>query len=194
MKKAIKISALLLALVVSLQISAQAQSRSSRQESSNDFASQLWYGGGINVGFTGNSFESIFQLGLSPMVGYKLFDEFSIGPRVAVQYIHYRTDLGGRGVETANPVSWAAGVFSRYKFFPTIFAHVEYEFENAAVFTIGADGLEVLRRERNNFYIGAGYNSGGEWGYEILVLYNTLQPENDINPPFNFRFGITRNF
>lgn len=193
MKKVITISALLLILVGCLQNEMEAQSRSSREQAGSTFASNLWYGGGVNLGFSGNSFESIFQLGVSPMVGYKIFEEFSIGPRVGIQYIHYRTNLGGR-VQTANPISWSTGVFSRYKFFPTIFGHVEYEFENAAIFTIGADGLEVLRRERNNFYIGAGYNSGGEWGYEILVLYNTLQPENDINPPFSFRFGFTRNF
>ena len=176
MKKVITISALLLLLVVCLQNEMEAQSRSNREQAGSTFASNLWYGGGVNLGFSGNNFESIFQLGVSPMVGYKIFEEFSIGPRVGIQYIHYRTDLGGR-VETANPISWSTGVFSRYKFFPTIFGHVEYEFENAAVFTIGA-----------------GYNSGGEWGYEILVLYNTLQPENDINPPFSFRFGFTRNF
>lgn len=193
MRKAIKIAGLVIMALIYCQIDGVAQSTSVREREKDDFASRLWYGGGVNIGFSGGNFESIFQLGVSPMVGYKIFEEFSIGPRVALQYTHYRTELGGR-VETANPVSWAAGVFTRYKLFRSIFAQAEFEFENAAVFSFGVDGLEVLRRERNNFYVGAGYNSGGEWGYEILLLYNTTQANNDINSPFVFRFGFTRNF
>ncbi len=191
MKKVIKISVLLIAFCGLLYAHADAQSRNSKKE--NAFTSRLWYGGGLNLGFSGSQFESIFQLGVSPMVGYKIFEEFSIGPRVGIQYSHYRSNLGGR-TETANPLSWAAGVFSRYKIMRTIFAHAEYEFENAALFSYGVDGLEVLRRERSNFYVGAGYNSGSTFGYEIVLLYNTLQPQNEIESPFRLRVGFTYNF
>lgn len=192
MKKTVTISVLLLLFIAGLSLDAQAQRRDNRR-SNSEFADRLWYGGGVNIGFSSTGFESIFQLGVSPMVGYKIYEEFSLGPRIALLYSHYRADFGG-GVQTANPVSWATGLFARHKLFRSIFAHVEYEFENAAVFDTFAGDLEVLRRERSNFYIGGGYNSGGEWGYEILVLYNTLQPNNDLNPPFSFRFGFTRNF
>ncbi len=193
MRKAIRISMLVIVALFFWQVSAEAQRRDSRSQKQSDFASRLWYGGGVGLGFSGGNQESLFQIGLSPMVGYKIIEPFSIGPRVNLLYSHYRINFTGN-VESANALSWSAAMFSRYKIVRNIFAHVEYEFENAAVFSYGVDGLETLRRERNNFYIGAGYNSGGEWGYEIVLLYNTLQPENDINPPFSFRIGFTRNF
>ncbi|MDX1940580.1 MAG: hypothetical protein SFU99_08510 [Saprospiraceae bacterium] len=194
MKKAIKISLLLLIVISLIQSVGQAQSRSRENDRrQSEFASRLWYGGGLALGFSSSGNESLFQLGLSPMVGYKIFEPFSIGPRVNLLYSHYRINFSG-DVEKADAVSWSAGVFSRYKIIRNIFAHIEYEFDNAAVFSYGLDGLETLRRERSNFYVGGGYNSGGTWGYEILLLYNTLQPENDINPPFSFRIGFTHNF
>ncbi|MFN7117878.1 MAG: hypothetical protein ACK4TA_13845 [Saprospiraceae bacterium] len=161
----------------------------------NNFASHLWYGGNIGLGFSSNSFQSLFQIGLSPMVGYKLFDQFSVGPRVSFFYSHYRYNFGGGDVQTANPITWTAGAFARYKLFRTIFAHAEYEFENSPVFTIGGSGdLEVLREQRTNTYLGAGYNSGERFGYEIMVLYNLSLPENSVESPFDIRFGFTYNF
>ena len=41
------------------------------------------------------------------------------------------------------------------------------------------------------FTSGAGYNSGGLWGYEIMILYNANQPENTIDSPFEYRIGFT---
>ncbi len=193
MKKAIHISVLALLFLFFWQLPVQAQHRNSKSKSQSEFASKLWYGGGLGLGFSGGGNQSLFQLGVSPMVGYKIIEPFSIGPRVNLLYSHYRVNFLGN-VETANAFSWSVAAFARYKFLRNIFGHVEYEFENAAVFSYGIDGLETLRRERNNFYIGAGYNSGGVWGYEILLLYNTLQPENDLNPPFTFRIGFTKNF
>ncbi len=194
MKKIIILSFASLLVFMSQQAIAQISVTSTnRGVQENRFASRLWYGGGFVLGFAGGNQESLFQLGAAPMVGYKIFEEFSIGPRVSLVYSHYRVNLGF-DVEKANTVSWSAGAFTRYKLLRNIFAHAEFEFENTPVYTFTNLGLEVLRRERNNFYIGAGYNSGGVWGYEIMVLYNTLAPENDINPPFSFRVGFTHNF
>lgn len=159
------------------------------------FASQLWYGGNVGLGFSSNSFQSLFQIGVSPMVGYKIFEQFSIGPRVSLFYSHYRYNFGGGDVQTANPLTWTVGAFARYKLFRTIFAHAEYEFENSPVFTLGGNGdLEVLRDQRTNTYLGAGYNSGERFGYEIMVLYNLSVAENSIESPFDIRFGFTYNF
>ncbi len=180
-----------------VMMDAQVTVRSSRDAAKdNSFATHLWYGGGMNVGFANDGFSSLFRIGVSPMVGYKIFEEFSIGPRLSLQYDHYRFRPFGSGgsVETTNSLYWAAGVFSRYKVLRTIFAHVEYEFENAPVYAISGNSIEVLRRERTNAHVGAGYNSGDKFGYEILLLYNLLHPENDINSPFSFRIGFTYNF
>lgn len=158
------------------------------------FASHLWYGGNVGLGFSSNTFQSLFQIGVSPMVGYKFFEQLSVGPRVSLFYSHYRLNFGGGDVQTASPLTWTAGVFARYKLFRTIFAHAEYEFENSPVFDFSTGDLEVLRLQRTNTYIGAGYNSGERFGYEIMVLYNLSLAENSIESPFDIRFGFTYNF
>ncbi len=162
----------------------------------NTFTKQLWYGGGFNFGISGATGQSAFLLGVSPMVGYKIAGPFSIGPRVAVNYTHFRVRLPNNEVATANPISWALGVFGRAKVSRNFFAHAEYELaEDAFISNVSlANGIEIWRRQHGNTYIGAGYNSGNTWGSEILFLYNLTPPLNELAPPFNIRIGFTYRF
>lgn len=175
----------------------QLSAQRSGDASTAGFADRLWYGGGFILGFgSSNNFglqETQFQFGISPMVGYKIFEELSVGPRAAFTYIHYRANLGG-DVQTANPVTYALGIFGRFKIIPTLFAQVEYENENQALFAVGVNDIQVARRIRDNVYLGGGYTSGGIWATEIVLLYNVNQPNNVVQQPFVIRFGFTRNF
>ncbi len=160
------------------------------------FVNKLWYGGGVVLGLSGSNNESLFTFGLSPMVGYKVLDDvISIGPRVGFEYNHYRVDFGQ--VYKSSFVSYSLGVFSRIKAFPNFFAHLEYEYQS----TEFIDGLDTangkLVKDRVNYdnaYIGAGYNSGGLFGYEIMLLYNVNQPENTAQSPVTIRAGFTYKF
>lgn len=175
------------------QVRVRDNSQPEAKESSS-FASHLWYGGNVGLGYSGGSYASLFQIGVSPMVGYKIFEPFSIGPRVSITYSAYRENYTG-SVQKANTVSWSVGAFARYKIIRSIFLHTEAELENTPIYTSAKGKLEVLRRQRNNFYLGGGYNSSaGLFGYEILLLYNLNQPDNDVQSPFNIRFGFTYNF
>ncbi len=163
----------------------------------SDLMEQLWFGGGFTLGFSGSNNTSFFQLGVSPMVGYKIIEPFSIGPRVAVTYNHYRARVGNGSTDSANPFSYAIGAFARYKIIPSIFGHLEYELANEPLVQRGFDELEVLRRQRNNVYIGGGYTSSqgaGTTGFEMLLLYNVNQPENLVDQPFVIRVGFTYGF
>jgi hypothetical protein len=166
------------------------------------FKHRLWYGGGFSLGFSGSGdcigCYSLFQLGLSPMVGYKLIGDLSVGPRVSFLYNNIRVRVGNGNVESVNPVSWSVGVFTRYKFLNFLFAHAEYGIENR-VNSIGIDFNDKVvftRLQRNNAYLGLGYNgsSGSLWGFEIALLYNLNLPNNDIESPFDIRAGVTYNF
>ncbi|MEL6636720.1 MAG: hypothetical protein AAFW73_10090 [Bacteroidota bacterium] len=181
----------------------------SRRESTDDyfdesggFTHRLWYGGGLNLGFSGINGVSSFQFGISPMVGYKITDNFSVGPRVGINYNYFKFIEAGR-TYVVEPVSYTLGGFSRYKFIPSIFAHVEYEWSNEESIDPDQDGFitidqddEILtgRLRQNNFYVGLGYNSGGTFAYEIMLLYNLLEPEESLNTPFNIRAGFTYKF
>jgi len=185
----------------------EGQNRGDVDELFNDkgnFASRLWYGGGFTLGFSSTNVRSSFVVGVSPMVGYKIFEDFSIGPKgSATLSVLKGTTLGGETVR-ASPVSYSYGLFSRYKLFPAVFFQVEYEFEDAVFFrgdqfgfpVKDADGkMAIARQSQNNFFIGGGYNSSmGVWGYEIVILYNLNDPDNSIQNPIDLRFGINYNF
>jgi hypothetical protein len=203
MKRIIQLSILVFVLALAFQNDAQAQRTRSDAadkyfDESGNFASRLWYGGGFTLGFSGSNFESIFQLGISPMVGYKITNDFSVGPRFALTYVHYRVDIGINGTQAANFFDYGLGAFARYKVFRSFFAHAEYGFDNEVTnitYDQINDELNTSRRLRNNALLGAGYNDGnGVWGYEIALLYNLLHDDNDISLPFDFRFGLTYHF
>lgn len=175
-------------------------------DESGSIAHRLWYGGGFNLGFSGNGGFSAFVLGVSPMMGFKVFednDNFSIGPRLSLEYSYFRGLGNDNQTHSVQPLSYAFGVFTRYKVLGNFFAHVEGEFENRQLvitdfgnrFIIGVDGDPVTERDpRQNFYLGAGYNSGGLFAYEILAIYNVLEPDDSLLLPFDIRFGFTYKF
>ncbi len=162
--------------------------------------SPWWFGGGFNLGFSGGNNQTIFSFGLSPMVGYRLFDQFSVGPRVSLLYTNYTIRGFNNGEnENASPLSWAVGLFSRYKIpinRASIFAHLEVELENEAFVQFVGNELETFRREVGNFYIGGGYSAGFPFAYEILALYNLNQRDVafGIENPIELRVGFTYNF
>ncbi len=161
---------------------------------SSEQTSDWWYGGNFVLNFASNNNESLFQIGVAPMAGYKFTPSISFGPRVSLVYSHYRTISFNTG-ETLrfNPVTWSAGVFSRAKIINPFFAHAEYSYESE----LGGVGIgdELVRRNRGNIYIGGGINQGdGRIGYEILVLYNTTLVTNTIESPWDIRIGFTYNF
>lgn len=203
MKNIIKIAGILLILIVTSEVISQTPIRRPRttpqrdrvdesQKKSSDFKSKLWYGGNINLGFQGNNFESIFNIGLAPMVGYKITPEFSVGPRVEINYSYYKV-AAGPSILRYNLYSGGIGPFARYKFFQMLFFHVEYQLEYAQFPSINPIDGSKESRFFNNAFVGLGYNAGGG---EILLLYNLLdqQSRNTLGMPISLRFGFTLNF
>ena len=197
-KKWLLIPLLFCLMITSL--SAQRQrgdnTRSSEREP-NGFGQQLWYGGSFNLGFSGGNFSSVFQLGVSPLVGYKITEMFSVGPRIILDYSLVSARVSNGSKKNKSTFSYGAGLFARHKIFRQIFAHVEYEILNQAIPTLSFDDIVVLRRTQNNAYIGGGYNSGFPVGYEILILYNFNETDNNfgqVTNPISIRIGFTYNF
>jgi hypothetical protein len=171
-------------------------------------AHKLWYGGGFTLGFSGTTNASVFQIGITPMVGYKLTDNLSVGPRIGITYQHIKGDsrditTGELAIKSTGLTEYIAGVFARYKVFNQFFAHVEAEYRSSEFVLsdgtfLAADGddLATVRQDEFQPIVGVGYNSsgGGPWGYEIMLLYRTNIPEDDIRSPFDLRIGFTYNF
>ena len=173
-------------------------------DESGNFASRLWYGGGFNLGFTGNNAFNIFGIGISPMVGYKILENISIGPRASFNYTHIKGRGSDNQIHKIQPIDFGLGAFGRFKVIENFFGQVEFEWESVEQFGVDGFGLIqidnatgepiTVRQSRENFYIGAGYSSGGLLAYEIMILYNTAIADDDPESPFNYRFGFTYNF
>lgn len=211
MKKILLFSFLTLFFATGMSTHAHAQSRGKKKKKSSKtdqyfdeggFVNKLWYGGNFVLGFAGSGETSQFAIGLTPMVGYKLVDDWvSVGPRIGYIY----NTVKGRGIDGAihrvNLPSYSFGAFARVKPFPNFFGHVEYEYENTKQYgTINGllfvENGDVVTTNvvRDNIYLGIGYNSGGLLGYEILLLYNVNEPEDTIELPIDIRFGFTYKF
>ena len=190
---------MLFVLLLALPTSTQAQDSDVDKyfDESQGFTHRLWYGGGLALGFSGGGFSSLFQIGVSPLIGYKLTENFSVGPRFSVLYSHYRENRGPV-VGRANLIDYGVGAFTRYKIIRNFFIHLEYGVdlqERVDRSTLNGDEFATGRVSISNGYIGAGYNDGNSiWGYDIYLLYNVLLPENSVRSPLDFRFGITYNF
>lgn len=204
MKKVLLLAFLSTALMIGLSEDAFGQrsgKRSSTDEyfdESGGFQHRLWYGTHVTLGFQGNSISSTFQAGLAPMIGYKVFDALSIGPRGSLLYYNYRLDQGA-GVEKLSTTAWSVGGFVRFRPVETFFGQLEANLvnePNTIIWNNIEQKLDVTRRERSAINIGLGYTStgGGPIAFEAIILYNVNPPSNQLSSPLDYRFGLTYNF
>lgn len=182
-----------------LSESLAAQSKKSSKKPKAEWTDQLWYGGGINLGFNSdfyNGFQTnLFTFGLSPMAGYKFNSFLSAGPRVSFDWTVAKFNDGFQ-VFRYNSVDYGVGVFTRAKFLRNFFAHVEYSQLNETYTTgnVINNKLETFRDWRDIFLIGVGYHSNSIVGYEIYVSYNFLEEDDSFRVPIVYRAGITYRF
>lgn len=169
----------------------QGNNRQQRNTNGGD----IWYGAGAQLGFQGGNNQSFFQIGLSPIVGYKLNNFLSVGPRASINYNSFRFDPGFGAPEQKNRFfTWSAGLFARARVFRGFFAHAEYSLvSDVDVFTDGSEN----RVTRALPFLGGGLSQGGgpgAAGFEILVLFRLTQPDRLNDSPFEFRTGFNYNF
>ncbi len=126
------------------------------------FYDRLYTGG--NMGF--NVANSWVFLELSPYVGYRVTEDFSVG--VGAKYLYYGSKQWG-----IRYTIYGGGVFSRYAFTENLFAHAE--FERLSVPTFNSTINE--RVNANMLFAGAGYSNmlGARSSVQILLLYDFIQ-------------------
>jgi len=200
MKNIPRVFALLLLFTFVIGVSTAEAQRSKKKKNSTEeyfdesggFAHRLWYGGGFNLNLGGNGGfgGSQFVVGVSPMVGFKINDILSIGPRFSFDY--FESFQNGPNPRVA---LWGIGPFARAKFSETIFAHVEYLVQGSSNLNEAADLRFNDDGTVDSFFLGLGYQSsgGGLIGYEIMALYNFID-QDEFNIPISFRAGINFNF
>jgi len=195
LQKLLQLSTMIFILLLSFSFDAEAQRKKNDRKKDNNTEDyfdesgvgsfRFWYGGGVGLNFGSGFNTSQFNFSLSPMVGYKLTPEFSIGPRAELEYVHFRDSRSGN-LQKFNFINYGIGAFTRYKLFQQFFAHAEYQIESRK-FTDGS------RESRNNFFFGGGYTSGGQVGYEVVILWNFLD-DDTLDVPLDYRIAFTYNF
>ena len=172
-------------------------------DESGGFKHRLWYGGGFNLGLSGSDGSSLFAIGITPMVGYKIIGGLSAGPRIGINYTSIKSVNTQNKISSVGLTDFSLGAFTRYKAFQNFFVHAEYEYQSQQSafgdsfnrIQLDADGKPIKQRyDRTNYYGGVGYNSGGIVGYEIMGLYNFNLPKDSFEQPFTLRFGLTYKF
>lgn len=150
-----------------------------KQTPEPDFWSQTFTGGNFGL-----QFGSETMVDISPLFGYKITDQFSIGVGGTYDYYHYQLPpydfvssvYGGR-------------VFAEYTIFDNIFAHVEYEELNVPQIDYFSNRATV-----NSVLVGAGYAQpiGENSSYNIMLLFDTQPSTIYVNPIFRigFVFGL----
>lgn len=161
----------------------------------DDLGGRLWWGTGAQLGFQGGNNSSFFQIGLSPILGYKVNNFLSFGPRGSVSYNAYRFDNFNGTTDKFNFITWSGGLFGRAKIFQQFFAHAEYSLVNE-VLNFDSNG-DAVRTTRAIPFLGGGLSQGGgpgAAGFEILILFRLSAADQIGDAPFEIRSGINFNF
>jgi len=134
-----------------------------------------FYGGG-NLGA---GFGALSYVNLSPLVGFKFTDRFSIGSRPSYQLVYEAASKNAYHV-------FGGSVLGRYRVFERAFVTTEYELLNVPNLSSGE------RVTIPYWYVGAGYiyPVGQNVGFSSTILFDLL---NATNAPVRwpvFRAGI----
>lgn len=160
------------------------------------FTDNLWFGAGAQLGFQSSNFNSFFQIGLSPIVGYKINNFLSVGPRGSFAYNRYTEDIGNNDRFKSSFITWQAGLFTRAIVFRPFFVHAEYSLVSD-VQRFDANG-DPIRQIRAIPFLGGGYSQGGGGiggaGFEVLILFRLSQADRIGDAPFEIRSGVNFNF
>ncbi len=162
------------------------------------FKDRLWYGGGLSLGFSGSGNSSVFGFGISPMVGYKIIEQISVGPRVSALYTYQKYT----GLASFNLFDLELSMFARFRVYQGFFIQGELGYiSDQYIFLDNSQpgGLGKDTRTRTAEYLGIGYNFAngqGGWGQEIAIMYDFFIG-NDINAyenPWQYRLVFTYGF
>lgn len=182
---------LTLTLFLSCISVSQAQIYFEEESDSLSFRDRLYFGGNFSFNF-GTRFTYV---DVSPLAGYMVNDDFSVGLGTTYLYLsrEFQTIPSGNRFEISNSV-YGGRAFLRHTVIDNFFAHAEFETLNTEFPSF--DGLQGSTRDWvPGLFIGGGTFQPvfGRGGINITVLLNLLH--DDLRSPYNsaivFRGGLT---
>lgn len=132
-----------------------------------DWSEKLLYGGNAWMGIS--SMGSVVML--QPQVGYKLNDRALIGTGLTYIYMNQKITYSNNTFDFKEHIL-GINLFSRFKIFNPVFAHLEYMPMNFNSFNALGDRKRIWS---NSLYLGGGINqSDDNSGVYIMLLYDVL--------------------
>jgi hypothetical protein len=174
--------------------SSKSKSKDKKDEGEVNFwTEKMMYGGFINYPAFG---RGIFNMSLSPMIGYKLHKNIAAGLITSVNYTWARNTVFAQ--PPINLVDLGIGIFARAKFFDVVLLHADYQRTNYKIPTdLSTTPITVVNYPLTSAKIGIGYLQGfSKWKYEVGIYYDALFDVNKSlrDNPFEYRAALTYNF
>lgn len=190
-----KIKFLIIFLLNLITIPVFAQTEEDPPVNDLQFSQRLVFGGGFGL-----QFGNVTLLDLSPIIGYRLTDQLTLGTGLSYKYNRvndYTQDLNtGHWYDYKSNV-FGGSIWGRYYLLKNIFAHAEieqlqidyrYTSVSYSTPTVVKNGIGVT-----SVLVGGGYRQpiGGRVFFNILILFNLN--ETDFSPYNNpiIRAGIS---
>ncbi len=178
-----KISALFILLFFAgISVSAQNFNRDEEPGFKGPFSwDRFYFGGGLGL-----QIGDVTLIDVSPLIGYNITQQLSVGLSPTYKYYSYKDYYLNREISSN---IFGAALFSRFDIIYGLFAHAEYE-----QLYVRYNDYPNLNYEPWSFFVGGGYKQsiGGRGFAYILVLWNLNEtPESPYaNPVFRVGFGV----
>lgn len=141
---------------------------------------RLYFGGGVNL-----SFGTVSNLGVSPMVGYKIDQKGKWSAGLIVNYNYFSDNRSTPKYESS---TYGGSLFTRYRVIPQLYLHAEYSQQNYELYSLISD--QGSRVWVPFLLLGGGYAQpvGGNSFITFQVLWDVIQ---DPRSPFGNQPWIT---
>lgn len=180
-----------------LELPGREQARKAAQQHADQYTKLFVYSG-IGLGYSSYYGFSNFNFSISPAIGYRVTDRFSIGPGISYAYNHYGQDYSNGPSTSLSTSSFGAKVFAQFMVIDNFFVHAEYESTRAQFLVVDQFNQYqgTVTRTVQTPLAGVGYRSqiSNRAAADIVLLYNFQDNYNSIYPNpvirFNFLFNI----
>lgn len=171
----------------------EATKYSTPPKSKSDWKKKIYLGG-----YFGLSFGSYTNIEISPIIGYNLTKDFSMGVGVIYSYYSYEVDYINAPSQKISASNWGFRTNANYVLLNFIRLGIEYQFLSVDSYTgnNNFDGTPIYEKKPYNIlFVGGGINKrlGGNASLFVMVYYDLL--ENDYyNNNYIFRIGVSAGF
>lgn len=153
-------------------------------DSTTSINDRMYFGGNFSLNFGSFTFIDV-----SPLAGYMLTENFSVGLGASYSYVSRELIFlpGPRRVRISNS-AYGGRIFARQNVLEDYFAHFEFESINTEFLSRAAD--DTIRDWVPGLFVGGGITQGifTRGGANLTILYNLLHDE--VRSPYASAFVI----